>query len=74
MQTCNYVWPFMHFGVWNSINLDPNSWYIDPKHTFPLILKGHLGCLLVCNYSLMYLDLVFFFNGLTIAVFHSEEN
>ena len=41
------------------MNLDPKGWYIDPKRTFPLILKGNLGCLLVYNYSLMYLDPVF---------------
>ena len=56
MQTQNYVQPCIHFGIWNSVNLDPNGWYIDPKHTLPLILKGNLGCLLVYNYSLMYLD------------------
>ena len=73
MQSHSYVQPYMHFGVWYLMSLDPSGWYIDPKHTFPLILKGNLGCLLVYNYSLMYLDLVFC-NGLKIAVFHSEAN
>ena len=74
MQTHNYVQPCMYFGVWNSMNLDSNAWYIDPKHTFTLILKGNSGYLLVCNYFLIYLDPVSFCNGLKIAVFHSEAN
>ena len=73
MQSHGYIWPYMHFGVWKIMSLDPSGWYIDPKNTFLLILKGYLGCLLVYNYSLMYLDLLFC-NGLKIAVFHSEAN
>ena len=45
---------------WHVMSLDPSVWYIDPKHTFPQIVKGNLHCLLVYNYSLMYLDLVFY--------------
>ena len=46
------------YALW-CLEFNKFGWYIDLKHTSLLILKGNLGCLLVCNYSLMYLDPVF---------------